>query len=324
MNEIQTTFGQIMKKDQHMPWSKSVKFLPCLLLLLALSWACEAYAWQPRNREESLISHREPGPVVGSPRTYILGLDEDLNNLAWRAGVGYRALVRANPDIDPWLPPTGAQVVLPQAAVVPFSAQPGITINLAELRLYLIWREGAETLVRFYPIGIGREGRETPLGKFSVANRAKNPSWTPPPSVRTERPYLPGTVVPGPDNPLGDYWIGLNDHRIGLHGTNQPYGVGREVSSGCIRLYPEHIGDLFYRVETGTPVAIIYQPIKLGQRDEKLYLEVHPDQRGMIADPMAEVLRQKALLGGGSRLDLDRVRQALADKSGLPVAVSAQ
>lgn len=292
-----------------------------ILTALILAWACAALAWQPRSREESLITGQGPAPVVGSARTYIIGLGEDLINLAWRAGVGYETLVRANPEIDPWLPAAGAHLVLPHVAVVP-STQPGIVINLAEKRLYLIWREGADTLARFYPIGIGREGRETPLGKFRVVNRAKDPTWTPPPSVRAEKPYLPPSVPPGPNNPLGEYWLGLNDQRIGLHGTNKPFGVGREVSSGCIRLYPEHISDLFYRVQVGTPVEIIYQPIKLGLRDGHLYLEVHPDERGAIADPLAEVLRQKAALGNGMRVDLDAVRLALHNKSGMPVPVS--
>ncbi|WP_429884459.1 L,D-transpeptidase family protein [Geoalkalibacter halelectricus] len=304
--------------------NKALKLLPLLTLTLTLAWVCEALAWQPRNREESIITARLPAPLVGEPRPYIIGLEEDLINLAWRSGVGYGALVRANPDVDPWLPAPGTSVVLPLSAVLPAGAKPGITINLAELRLYLIWQEGEDTLVRYYPIGIGREGRETPLGEFHVANRAKNPSWTPPPSVRAERPYLPGTVPPGPDNPLGDFWIGLNDRRIGIHGTNQPFGVGRQVSSGCIRMYPDHISDLFYRVQTGTHVDIIYQPIKLGQRDGTLYLEVHPDERATLGDPLAEVLRQKAFVADGSRLDLDLVRFALAEKSGLPVPVSAR
>ncbi|WP_305045729.1 L,D-transpeptidase family protein [Geoalkalibacter sp.] len=296
-------------------------FRATILAALVLAWACTAFAWQPRSREESLITGQGPAPVVGSARTYVIGVGEDLIELAWRAGVGYESLVQANPDIDPWLPPAGAQLVLPHIAIVP-QTRPGIVINLAEKRLYYLWREGADTLVRFYPIGIGREGRETPLGNFRVVNRAKDPTWTPPPSVRAEKPYLPATVPPGPNNPLGEYWLGLNDKRIGLHGTNRPFGVGREVSSGCIRLYPEHIRDLFYRVQVGTPVEIIYQPIKVGLRGGHLYLEVHPDERGVVADPQAEVLRQKAALGNGMRVDFDAVRLALEKKSGMPVRIS--
>ena len=305
-----------------LPFRRFRSLMLPLGFFLVFSWTLTAFAWQPRSRDESLITGAKVAPVVGTTRTYLIGLDETLIDLARRSGIGYTALTRANPGIDPWLPPVGSEILLPQSAIVPGPLQPGIVINLAEMRLYVLWREKSDLLVRFYPIGIGREGRETPLGSFRVANRAKDPTWTPPPSIRAERPELPASIQPGPQNPLGEYWIGLNAHRIGLHGTNKPYGIGREVSSGCIRLYPEHIRDLFDRVQVGTPVTIIYQPIKVGLQDQALYLEVHPDERGVVKDPLNEVMKQKAALGNGIRLDIDAVNKALREQNGIPVRIS--
>ncbi|MFO7577023.1 MAG: L,D-transpeptidase family protein [Pelovirga sp.] len=296
--------------------------LAALLILLLLPLL--SHAWQPRLAAEAILSGRGPAPLVGTDRPYLTGRNETLVELAARAGVGYEALINANPDIDPWHPPAGSRVLLPLAALVPLQAQAGMTINLAELRLYLIWQEAEKQRVRIYPIGIGREGRDTPLGRFRVINRVRDPSWTPPPGIRAERPALPASIPPGPDNPLGGYWIGLSAEHIGLHGTNRTYGIGRQVSNGCIRLYSVDIEDLFARAQTGMPVEIIYQPVKLGQRDEILYLEVHPDQRNAVPYPMAEILRQRDLIDPAAELDWNVVRELLRRRDGIPQPVSPE
>ncbi|BCR05568.1 L,D-transpeptidase [Desulfuromonas versatilis] len=279
-------------------------------------------AWHPRLEADSIIDGRGPAPIVGENLPYVVGQGETLIELARRAGVGYGAMVRANPGVDPWLPPPGKEIILPYAAILPLGSGPGITINLAEMRLYLVWDEAGSRRVRIYPIGIGREGRNTPEGLYKVISRAENPSWTPPPSIRKERPELPPVVPPGPDNPLGDFWIGLSAEGIGIHGTHKPLGIGRRVSSGCIRLYPEDIRDLFGRVKVGTPVRIIYQTVKLGVHDKGIFLEAHPDELGKSAGPLEEIAGQAQALGYDLRVDqqllIDLVRQA----RGLPQMIA--
>ncbi|WP_169513263.1 L,D-transpeptidase family protein [Geopsychrobacter electrodiphilus] len=213
--------------------------------------------------------------VVGHDRDYITDSSDTLIELARRAGIGFENLVRANPGVDPWNPRAGTRLVLPSAVLLPSGAQIGIIINLAELRLYFFWDEAGVKKVRIYPVGIGREGWASPLGNFEVKTIIDNPEWSPPASLRQEKPELPGIVPPGPDNPLGSYWIGLSAAGVGIHGTNQPLGVGRRVSHGCIRLYPEDIADLVGRVRPGTPVRIVDQPVKQIVHAGILYLEVH-------------------------------------------------
>jgi L,D-transpeptidase ErfK/SrfK len=159
--------------------------------------------------------------------------------------------------------------------LLPNDLQVGITINLAELRLYLLWDENGTRKIRVYPVGIGQDGWETPRGVFLVKILIANPDWTPPASLREEKLDLPGIVPSGPDNPLGSYWIGLSAEGVGIHGTNQPFGVGRQVSHGCIRLYEQDIADLVDRVRPGTRVWIIDQPVKYAMGNGELYLEVH-------------------------------------------------
>ncbi|MFO7812082.1 MAG: L,D-transpeptidase family protein, partial [Pelovirga sp.] len=253
----------------------------------------------------------KPDTLVGEDFYHLVQPGDTLIELARQHGIGYGTLINANPTIDPWQPPADSEILIPRAAIVPYQAQPGITINLAEQRLYLIREGRQQTLTSVFPIGIGREGRDTPTGNNRIVTMIVNPSWTAPPSWRTEHPQLPAVIPPGPDNPLGDYWIGLSQKHIGLHGTNRPYGIGRQVSSGCIRLYPEHIQLLFERTHIGMAVTIIDQPIKLGHKEGQLYLEAHPDPADRVPAPIEEILRQRDLIAPKADIDWQQVRHTL-------------
>lgn len=264
----------------------------------------------------------ETDTLVGENFYQLVQPGDTLIELARQHGIGYGTLIHANPTIDPWQPPAGSEVLIPRAAIVPYQAQSGITINLAEQRLFLIREGRQQTLTSVFPIGIGREGRDTPTGNNRVVTMIANPSWTPPPSWRAEHPQMPAVIPPGPDNPLGDYWIGLSQKHIGLHGTNRPFGIGRQVSSGCIRLYPEHIQLLFERTHLGMAVTIIDQPIKLGLNQGQLYLEAHPDPETKVVAPIAEILRQRDLIAPQAVLDWQQVRLILQQRTGVPQLVT--
>jgi L,D-transpeptidase ErfK/SrfK len=228
----------------------------------------------------SVLAAAAPTPVfatedwIGRFEYYQITGQKNLLQVARLNGLGYIELLAANPGIDPWVPEKGRILVLPKAHLLPDAPRQGIVINLAEMRLYFFRKKGAPILT--FPLGIGRMGRETPTGVTHVRAKRKNPTWIPPASIRAERPGLPGKVPPGPRNPLGDYALDLAWRGYVIHGTNKPYGIGRRVSSGCIRLYPEDIAQLFRLVSVGTPVTIVYQPVKLGWSHGELYMEVHP------------------------------------------------
>lgn len=304
-------------------YTPPMKFiLYSLLCCLFLAASSVSWSWYPRLQSESYRDPEQPYALIGQHRNYILGPGETLIELARRSGIGYQALLQANPDVDPWLPPTGQKILLPYAFLLPQPAVEGIIINLAELRLYYIWSEERRQRIRAYPVGIGTEGRDTPEGTFTVVQRIQNPSWTAPVSLRTANPGTPLSIPPGPDNPLGDYWLGLSLAGYGIHGTNRPFGVGRRVSSGCVRLYPEDIRDLFSRTAKGTPVTIVYQPIKVGLHGGKLFAEIHPDLSQRITDPVAEVQRQAAALSWQGEIDFEALSQALEARRGVPVLIS--
>lgn len=217
--------------------------------------------------------------VVGAVEVTIATRADTLPDIARRFNVGYEEIVRANPDVDPWLPGEGREIVLPTAFVLPDAPREGIVINVAAMRLYYFPKvaRGAPQVVITHPIGIGRVGWQTPEGTTRVIARVKDPVWVPPLSVRREHhdngDDLPAKVPAGPDNPLGAHLFRLGWPTYLIHGTNKPYGVGMRSSHGCIRLYPEDIALLFDSVPDGTPVRVVNQPTVLGWRGETLYVQ---------------------------------------------------
>jgi L,D-transpeptidase ErfK/SrfK len=219
--------------------------------------------------------------VIGAVTSVTARVEDTLLDIARRHGLGYEDIVRANPEVDAWLPGEGTQVVLPTRFVLPPGPRRGIVLNLAEYRMYyyLPARAGEPPVVMTYPMSIGRMDWATPLGMTRVVAKVKDPTWYPPDSVRKEheedgRP-LPRTVPPGPDNPLGARAMRLSLPGYLIHGTNRPAGVGMQVTHGCIRMFPEDIEFLFDQVAVETPVRIINEPLKIGWYGEELLMEVH-------------------------------------------------
>lgn len=296
--------------------------LPISIVLLGL-FCTTAAAWYPRVPNDSLLSADWRGSLVGRDGYCVVDPGVSLMEVARWEGLGYNNLIAANPGIDPWLPAAGTGVTLPYATLLPVAAQPGITINLAEFRLYLIWQHGDRLRVRIYPIGLGRQGWETPEGDFRVTMVVEDPVWVRPESMRGTDPTVSNVIAPGPDNPLGTHWIELSARGYGIHGTNRPLGIGRRVSHGCIRLYPEDIIDLAGRVEKGMPVRIVYQPIKVGRDGDRLLVEVHQDFLGRIADPRREI-RSAARKLGWQDLETESLEQLLSEARGVPVEITGK
>jgi len=222
--------------------------------------------------------------VVGHNLVVYSHMEDTLLDIGRAFDVGYEEIVSANPGVDPWLPGENQRVMVPNRFILPEAPHQGLVINLAEMRLYYYPKPSINEhqKVITHPIGVGREGWTTPLGKTQIIQRIKDPSWTPPASIKAEHIQkgdpLPNVVPAGPNNPLGAFAMRLGMPGYLLHGTNKPFGVGMRVSHGCIRLFPEDIEHLFGIVAVNTPVEIVYQPDKAGLLDGELYLEAHDVQ----------------------------------------------
>lgn len=271
-----------------------------------------------------------PDGVMGVIGTYVTNADDTLLDVARDHDLGYVEMRAANPGIDPWLPGAGASLVLPTQHVLPDAPRRGIVINLPELRLYYF--PPGDEAPRSFPLGIGGEGKETPVGRTQVARKRPRPNWIPTASEHADDPDLPTVVGPGPDNPMGEYALYLGWTGYAIHGTNKPYSIGRRDSHGCIRMYPEDI-ELLYRVlPIGTQVAVLDQPVKIGWLGDELYLEIHPEQSD--ADALEEEGRARSAgdldvddLAGtvagpdAARLDWYAIHLAVQQRTGLPVRI---
>lgn len=259
--------------------------------------------------------------VIGSVKKYQTRGGESLIELARRFGLGYNEITEANPKLDPFVPGDGATIDIPTAWILPdLAGYDGIVINLSEMRLYY-FPEKKKLSVMTFPIGVGSEGKETPLGTFRIVEKMVNPSWYVPESIMKEKPELPKVVPPGPDNPLGSHAMRLSERTILIHGTNRPYAVGRKASHGCIRMYPEDIPKLFQMVPKNSRVTIVRQPVKVGRINNRVYVEIHKDMELKI-NYFNEAVRLLVKKGLFQSVDKEKMLTALREKRGFPIDIS--
>ena len=296
---------------------------PALCLLLACSADVHATIFKLQNTSDS---------VIGSIRITTSEHEDTLPDIARANGLGYQEIKLANPGVDTWIPGDGRKVTLPEEFVLPQVAHKGIVLNIPEMRLYYFPASGKDhdSEVITYPLGIGREGWNTPYESTSVVSKTRNPAWYPPESIRKEHEEagdpLPKIVKPGPDNPLGDYAMKLGIPSYMIHGTNRPYGVGMRVSHGCIRLYPEDIKDLFARVKLGTRVTIINQPYKVGAKDGRIYLEAHPylnEDADKFEGNLTSVVKMVVNITSERKytVDWNLAKRVINERKGIPVVI---
>ncbi len=246
----------------------------CFRLYSAAILLISALALQPAAADEYPLA---PGQkVVGQIREYVVQPGEGLNDVARKFDLGYTALAAANPGVDQFTPGVGRRLIIPSLYILPDAPRQGIVLNLGQYRMFYFPPGGDRVFT--YPLGVGVIGWKTPLGATRVVRKDTNPTWYPPPSIRAERPELPTVVPPGPDNPLGTYALYLGWPRFLIHDTNKPDGVGRNVSHGCIHLYPDDIAELYPMVATGTSVRAVNQPVTAGWRGNQLLVKVFPSQ----------------------------------------------
>lgn len=271
-------------------------------------------------------------PYVGDVIEYRTRDDDTFVHLARDYNLGFVEMRAANPNVDPWLPGSGKALILPARHILPDAPHKGLVINLPEMRMYAYMFGDKEP--ETYPIGIGREGLDTPIGATTVVRKVAGPVWTPTARMRKEKPELPAAMGPGPENPMGTHALYLGFPLIAIHGTNRAFGIGRRVSSGCIRLYPEDIIRVFNITPVGARVTVVNQPIKLAWIEGQLYLEAHPDvdqsihleETGEItpgklsAEDMERIIRTAG--PDKDRLNWPLIRKVLRERPGYPVAVA--
>jgi lipoprotein-anchoring transpeptidase ErfK/SrfK len=149
---------------------------------------------------------------------------------------------------------TRAPIRVPAKTFAPQQASIGAVIVIRRGSNLLTLYRG-DHYVRQFHVATGQAIYPTPLGRFQIVVKWENPTWYPPTQDAWAKGLKP--VPPGPDNPLGTRWMGLNVPGVGIHGTDEPASIGYSASHGCIRMLVPDAEWLFGHVAVGTPVFIV-------------------------------------------------------------------
>jgi L,D-transpeptidase ErfK/SrfK len=244
--------------------------------------------------------------------------------IAGRYGADWQQVARTNGLSHPDRITPGRRLTVETRRIVPAVRERGVVINLPEAMLYYFERG---RLVFQAGVGLGKPGRwRTPTGAFTIISKERHPTWEVPVSIQREM-EAEGRVVltrvpPGPENPLGEYWLGLSIPGYGIHGTIAPSSIGQFRSHGCIRLHPDDIRSLFSLVAVGTPGELVYEPVKVALSAGRAYLEAHPDVYGFKRPRLSDV--EAALRSLDVPVDWQRVTAVLATRSRTAEVVSLE
>jgi len=262
--------------------------------------------------------------VAGGEREYTVAPGDTLWGITGRFTMNRSLLESWNGLEDPDRLRPGMRLRVSDRHVVPRRHPDGIVVDTAVRTLY--WFQHGALRARF-PVSVGRTDWETPPGRYRIVGRREDPIWRVPASVQSEMrsrgEEVLASVPPGPNNPLGKYWIQLSAPGYGLHGTNAPASIGKYASHGCMRLLPAHVALLYREATDGTPVDIIYEPVKLA-RDPlgSILLEVHVDVLGGGRAELPAVLDRIQEAGLTEGVDVTRVAEVVTRAWGIPEDVS--
>ncbi|MDO5686361.1 MAG: L,D-transpeptidase [Neisseria sp.] len=218
-----------------------------------------------------------------------------------------------------------AQDLLPDLAVADYGQH--VVINIPQLRLFLF--ENGEVR-HVYPIAVGKNRTQTPLGEYTIRNKAYKPTWSIPLSIQKERAQqgLPAitSIPPGPDNPLGPVFVRFGDPSLGLgiHGTNAPSSVPGWRSHGCVRMKSESALKFADIVDSDSPVSVIYQRYALNQDDDgQLWLAVYTNPYKQKDDSLSHLTLalENWAQNNGAHIDMTRL-QSLLKKPGKPFCLT--
>lgn len=283
----------------------------------------------PRGMEANRVSSRVHGSVpsfttiMERTMVYEVRQGDTVLAIAGRYGADWQEVARTNGLRNPDRIYPARRLTLAVRRIVPMVREYGIVINLPEAMLYY-FEQGR--LVFQAGVGLGKPGRwRTPTGAFSITSKERHPTWEVPVSIQQEM-EAEGRVVltrvpPGPENPLGEFWLGLSIPGYGIHGTSAPSSIGRYQSHGCIRLHPDDIRRLWSIVAVGTPGALIYEPVKVAVSAGLVYLEAHPDVYGFRWPRFSDV--EAVVRSLDVPVDWGRVRTVLAKRTRVAEKVSA-
>lgn len=260
----------------------------------------------------------EAAALSGGDVVYTVMRDDYLGKIGARFGVAVDVLARENGIANPDLIQPGQRLAIDNRHIVPEPIEDGIVINIPQ-RMLFFFKEGHR--VAAYPAGLGRPDWPTVQGSFKVMLLKENPVWVVPSSIQEEmvreRESVRSHVPPGPDNPIGRFWIGLDALGYGIHGTIAPDSIYHFQSHGCIRLHPDDIAQLFFQMNRGLAVELIYRPVLMAEVKGRVFVEINGDIYKRAPAALETVRQLAAARGLTEKIDWPRVETLLRQKDGV-------
>src|SRR4030066_2082127 len=175
--------------------------------------------------ERNEVSIAKEDDVLGRLAFISLEKGDTLPDIARPFSLGINGVSAANPGVDIWVPKAGERIMLPLSFILPDAHRKGIVLNLAVMRLFQFKGDSESLAVLTYPVGVGTEERPSPTGQMYVERKAFRPTWHVPASIaedhREKGDPLPAAVLPGPQNPLGEYALYLSKSTFLMHGPTK-------------------------------------------------------------------------------------------------------
>lgn len=263
--------------------------------------------------------------IIGNDTVYTVKKGDTLELIGARTGVYWWMIAKDNNIDTKKHLRIGHELKINTRKIVPRAIDNGIIINVPDRTLYFFRNS---RLVRSFPVGMGllrsktSSNWKTPIGKFSVISKEKDPTWHVPPSIQEEMEQegkeVITSVAPGPDNPLGRYAVKTSLPGILIHETIKPGSVNQYRSHGCIRVLPENMEKFFEEVEPNEPGELLYIPVKAAVSEKgRVFLEVHRDFYSRIKNIKQEAKTQLEKTGLAERVDWQKVDKVLNERSGI-------
>lgn len=275
--------------------------------------------------EETAESFNSPR-LIGTVGTYTVSKGDTIRLVAAKLGVSRSQLAAMNKLSPKDTLKIGQTLRYNNRRIIPeHRFKDGILINIPDRMLYL-FQQGNLAYTTAVALGTPTKTEqfvwETPIGKFRIVNKTKDPTWTVPPSIqeemRLEGKEVITSIPPGPENPLGKYAIKTSLPGILIHSTTKPWSIYTYASHGCIRVYPARMEELFKLVRQNMPGEIIYKPVKLAVTDDgRVLLEAHADIYNKTKGLRTEARALIRTHGLEDKVDWEKVKQTLSRRSGV-------
>lgn len=271
------------------------------------------------NPAHATVGTQPAWGMAGGHFVYTVRKGDSLTSIGSRFGVSERVLARDNRLGPSHRLKVGDRLDVYNGHLIPETLQDGIVINIPQRMLFL-FRDSR--LAASYPVALGRRDWPTPTGNFRVVQIEKDKTWCVPKSIQEEmrlagKPVLE-RVPPGPDNPLGGYWIGLSEPGYGIHGTTAPASIYRMQTHGCIRLHRDDAAALYGQAFRDMPVKIIYAPVLLLRlEDGHVLVEANPDVYNREGNPLTALREVARAHGLDGKIDWNAAGRILRAKEGL-------